>query len=684
MANRQGRRPGTPSVPASGGRTVTRPKMQRGVSQLLFNYLPGRTVDWEDGLAIVQLGVVRLGSAWEPQRMTAVLDEVASLLERWRSRGGTIDSRFPNPREAGRFTIGVPEAIEASFLETALVCARCSRLLFVKPSQLTTVGGRRCPSCSGSRLRQIPHVFVHGCGELVSVQEWLPGTKKNADGTVEPVNRPLRCQRCGPSGELYLPSRSERVKDMSVVCRKCNTQVIERFTARCHRCLKEISRSSAASSSPATATGKVDTLVTRIAMRMTRYSASDTYYPQTLTTLRLDRPAVSGTSDPDVDVLRRVIPSRRRPTQSESASEGLMALVKRLKDAETSGDKEKVAALSQMIASAALGTTPTQDSGLKEDDDWVISDREIERVVSESLAFKLNVNSRSATALAAESGGATAALIPDIERLYRRLGIRDLRWVEDLPVIAATYGYTRRSFEPTYQELGSAALPTQIRPFPSLDDRAARRLGQPETKGTVPILAREAEHEGVFLALDEERVVRWLQANGITLPADGFPRIVSILKSLEPVDRYYDDIWERSVRRYVFGLVHSLSHVAMRAASRFAGVERTSISEFIFLPLLGTVIFDNSSNFRLGGMESMVRHQLAAFLENLSGSALDCLYDPDCVDHKGACHGCIHSPEISCRVFNHGLSRAFLIGGHAPWSDVASEQQIIGYWQVEA
>jgi hypothetical protein len=679
MADRQGRS----SAPATVARPVARPRMQRGVSQLLFNYLPARTVDWEDGLAIVQLGSIRLATGWEPQRMTAVLEEVSSLLERWRSRGGTVDSRFPNPREAGRFTIGAPEAIEANYLETALVCGLCSRLAFLKASQLTTSAGRRCPACAASRLRQIPHVFVHGCGELVPVQEWLPGAKKNADGSVEPVNRPLRCPRCGPAGELYLPSRSERVKDMSVVCRKCNTQVVDRFTARCHRCLKEITRTKGETAPPASPGTKTDTLVTRIAMRMTRYSASDTYYPQTLTTLRLDRPAVSGTSDPEVDVLRRVIHSRRRPTQAEGASEGLMALVKRLKDAEASGDKEKIEALSQMIASAALGTKPAQDTGAKEGDEWAIPDRDIERVVSESLAFKQNVNSRSATALAAESGGATAALVPAIEQLCRRLGIRDLRWVEDLPVITATYGYTRRSFEPTYQELGSSALPTQVRPFPSLDDRAARRLGQPEAKGTVPILAREAEHEGVFLSLDEGRVLRWLAANGIPLPADPIPRIVAILRSLEPIDRYYDDIWDCSVRKYVFGLVHSLSHVAMRAASRFAGVERTSISEYIFLPLLGAVIFDNSSNFRLGGMESMVRHQLAAFLENLSGSALDCLYDPDCVDHKGACHGCIHSPEISCRVFNHGLSRAFLIGGHAPWSDVASQQQIIGYWQME-
>src|SRR5689334_3018636 len=179
------------SAARSQSRPIARPKMQRGVSQLLFNYLPGRTVDWEDGLAIVRLGAVRLGSAWEPQRMAAVLEEVTGLLDRWRSRGGTIDSRFPNPRETGRFTIGAPEAIDASFLETALVCARCSRLVFVKAHQLVSPAGRRCPACGAPRLRQIPHVFVHGCGELVAVQEWLPGTKKNPDGSVEAVNRPL-------------------------------------------------------------------------------------------------------------------------------------------------------------------------------------------------------------------------------------------------------------------------------------------------------------------------------------------------------------------------------------------------------------------------------------------------------------------------------------------------------------
>src|SRR4029453_15029158 len=99
-----------------------------------------------------------------------------------------------------------------------------------------------------------------------------------------------------------------------------------------------------------------------------------------------------------------------------------------------------------------------------------------------------------------------------------------------------------------------SALPTQVRPFPSIGDSAARRLGHPEAKGTVPILAREAEHEGVFISLDHQRVLRWLAANGISIGADDQPAIVRILHALEPVDRYYDNIWECPVRRYVFGL----------------------------------------------------------------------------------------------------------------------------------
>lgn len=267
-----------------------------------------------------------------------------------------------------------------------------------------------------------------------------------------------------------------------------------------------------------------------------------------------------------------------------------------------------------------------------------------------------------------------------IEKTLDALGVDELLYVEDLPVISATIGYTRRSFEPTYEELGAKRVQTQIRAFPSLQKEATQGLGKPELLGTVPVLAREGEHEGIFISLQPARVLLWLERNGIQLEGDSLPPVTRILNALEPVDKYYDTIWALPVRRLVFGLIHSLSHAAMRAVTRYAGLDRTSVSEYIFVPLLGCVVFDNSSTFRLGGIATLVRDHLAAFLNNLSSEATECLYDTECIDHRGACHGCIHSPEISCRVFNHGLSRSFLLGGHAPWADIAHDTRISGFW----
>lgn len=183
------------------------------------------------------------------------------------------------------------------------------------------------------------------------------------------------------------------------------------------------------------------------------------------------------------------------------------------------------------------------------------------------------------------------------------------------------------------------------------------------------------------MALDPDRVVAWVEQNGVTLQA-GDTAVERIVRSLEPIDKFYDRIWETPARRLVFGLLHSLSHVAMKAVSRFAGVERTSACEYVFLPLLGFVIFDGSGTFQLGGVDNLAREHLRDFVGAIEADEISCLYDPDCSDRAGACHGCIQSPEIACRVFNHGLSRAFLIGGHAPWRDSAAEDYVKGFWDA--
>jgi hypothetical protein len=118
------------------------PRMARGVTQLLFSYLPGKIVDWEDGVAIVHLRYVRLASFWTDRRADLVLKEVAEYCDAWRrprSDGGAgeVDSNFPDPRVGrARFTVGEPSAISATPLEGALICRTCSRLIFATARQL--------------------------------------------------------------------------------------------------------------------------------------------------------------------------------------------------------------------------------------------------------------------------------------------------------------------------------------------------------------------------------------------------------------------------------------------------------------------------------------------------------------------------------------------------------------------
>ena len=683
--------PASTSVPESSQEPLW---MQRSVSQLLYSYLPGKTVDWENGLAIVQLGSVRFSSAWEATRAQLVLKEINTYLLRWRNAGGIVYPSFPDPeKQADRFTIGEPASIGATFVETALHCLTCNRLVFLSKTQLVAAKRQgkspfRCPSCGKTTLRQFPQIFVHGCGEFVPLKQWMPTLKKEGE-TFSKTSFSLLCGRCGNQSVVEIPSRSERARDLKIRCQTCHTNTVERLNPRCHTCFTNPPPLPQTNGQTADENKEQEgTIVTRILMRITSYRASEAYYPHTLTLLRLDRPQYTGYQDEETQQLRQMLPASPGDPSEGPTVNALNTLTARLQGAKAKGDAQTIQELYKQIAEiATAGSLPRPSPASPAEPQPAFSlTPELQRGVQESLAFKTTVNTTSYTDLLRQDRqGATAGLLPEITEAHQRLGLRPLLLVDDLPVISATFGFTRRSFEPTYEE-NNVLLPTQLRPFYPLDKYGAKSIDRPSAVGTIPILAREGEHEGVFIGLDPERVIEWLAQNNLRLPQSNLSPIQQIMQRLEPIDRYYDTLWDATqpkfLLRLVFGLLHSLSHAAMRAVSRFAGLERTSISEYLFLPLLGTVIYANSSTFNMGCIETMLRSNLYEFLLELGEEAMSCLIDPDCLDHQGACAGCLHSPEISCRVFNHGLSRAFLIGGHVPWKDVSVAEQIKGYWQI--
>lgn len=647
-------------------------EMERSLPQLLYHYLPGRVVDWEDGLAVVQLGEPYLKEVWSLERSRLILDELKTVFRRWKDKGGRIDPDFPDlDRNPELLTVGEPRSIEARPFQALLMCRRCSRLVPVKYNAKES-NRYVCPSCKTATLRQFPFVFIHGCGELVPFQEWIPFSRKGEDGKLEQVKRPIRCQKCGPQAPLRVPSRTERLKDLRIVCTICG-EALQRVNARCPRCTMEVIREKKASVD----SKEGQTIVQRTAMRATRYSANEGYYPQNLSILRLDRPQIVAESSGQLSLLTRMIPPRQDASQAGADRNAILqALINQAKAAKREVD------FAEVISAFSSKTPIPLSSSLRQDPCKATLPEDIVKNINESIAFETTVSRQSVMEFLRKAGS-EETMLDRHSKTLKALGLKELKLVSDLPIVTATFGFTRRSYEPTYSEpeFGADQLATTLRAFPAITSYGARAAGREDIQGTIPILAREGEHEGIFFSLDPARVCRWLEANGMALTKPEEDFMETLLYGLEDVDRFYDHIWDLPLRRMIFGLIHTISHVLMRAISGLSGLEKTSVQEYIFLPLLGAVVFDSSSSFKLGRIEAAVRRDFDSLLRALSEDALTCLYDVDCIDSKGgACHGCIHSPEICCRFFNHGLSRAFLLGGHAPWAKGDLSERITGFW----
>jgi hypothetical protein len=642
-------------------------EMVRSVSQLLYSYLPQRTVTWEDGGGVVQLGTPRLLSAWPDSQASFVLSEVRDYLERWRLRGGLVDNHFPALANVERFTVGTPQSISATVLPTAFYCFNCFRFL---PRLRTGAHRFQCPECRRPTLRQVSYVFVHGCGELTPIRDTIPIESRQNAGAV--YRAPIRCVNCGDRAILRMDARSERLSALRVTCEVCNSAVISRPLARCPLCWPRLFDPAAENPGQ---------LAFRTAMRITRHSANNAYYPHSVSILRLDRPRAVQDS-PDLRWLQTLLPQEER-VHAAGVGHTLTDLVARLTAAEQRGDLTSASELRRQIevVAGAIAAPPPDLEGERERPRPPLR-QDLLQGVRESIALLSTVR-RTDTLTMRGRTGTHPDTTSELQNTMARLGIRTVEVVDDLPVIAAVFGYSRRSADPEHQEQGAVLpFPTTLRPFPTLDDDAARVLGRPQAAGTTPILAREAAHEGLAIYLQPEAVFHWLQVNGYEFQgATAQDKLSSMLGRLEEVDKYADTIWECPLRRLVFGLLHSVSHCAIRALSLTAGLEEASISEYLFVPLLATVVYSTASA-PLGGVRTTARDRLREYLETIQQEATRCLYDPDCLQRSGACHGCIHVPEIGCRVFNHGLSRAFLVGGHVPWAPTIDRSSIPGFWEL--
>ena len=180
----------------------------------------------------------------------------------------------------------------------------------------------------------------------------------------------------------------------------------------------------------------------------------------------------------------------------------------------------------------------------------------------------------------------------------------------------------------------------------------------------------ENRGEGVFLALDAERVKAWTMHPAVKQRALEFQGgVQSISKNPIPIERV-----EQIYLPYV--MLHSFSHLLLTAISLECGYAAASIRERIYVRdgAYGLLLYTGTPDAEgtLGGLVQVGR-RIARHLDTALELGRLCSNDPVCAQHKpnqlhegrsmhgAACHGCLLIAEPSCERRNELLDRSLVV-----------------------
>jgi len=182
--------------------------------------------------------------------------------------------------------------------------------------------------------------------------------------------------------------------------------------------------------------------------------------------------------------------------------------------------------------------------------------------------------------------------------------------------------------------------------------------------------AIENRGEGVFIALDANRVKEWTTWPAVKRRAREFHGgVQGTAKAAVPMDRV-----EQIFMPYI--MLHSLSHLLLTAISLECGYAAASIRERIYVRdgAYGLLLYTGTPDAEgtLGGLVQIGR-RIARHLDAALELGRLCSNDPVCAQHNpdhahegrivhgAACHGCVLIAEPSCERRNELLDRSLVV-----------------------
>ena len=261
-----------------------------------------------------------------------------------------------------------------------------------------------------------------------------------------------------------------------------------------------------------------------------------------------------------------------------------------------------------------------------------------------------------------------------IEKIRRR-GFLAMQACDRIPFLQCSYGFTREYID-SASAPNNSMQPVVLHGFPD---------ESPDKKN---VYATKLQTEGVLFEIDRIKILDWLRKNDIITDNDmpvepnddvevkaWFINNINI-ESIQPFSLLNEN--EDQVTYYTYRLIHTISHTLIKSAAEVCGLDKNSLSEYIFSNIPAVFIYcQNSQGFNMGALFSVFEMYLDKWIDNAYTASKECVFDPVCREGNGACTGCVYTNEISCQHFNHDLDRNLLIGHY----DKKTKKRFFGFWE---
>lgn len=272
----------------------------------------------------------------------------------------------------------------------------------------------------------------------------------------------------------------------------------------------------------------------------------------------------------------------------------------------------------------------------------------------------------------------------DIIKMNKRLGIVNMQVACNIEVISCTYGYTRKTADPIIAKKQNPRCRLKLNAYDKTREGNANL-----------VYGAKLETEGILFEISQRKIIEWLYENKI-ISEEQMPDLedeLSIKKWYaenvkgDKVSMFGEIEDSEMITRYVFALLHSMSHSFIKAAGEISGLAGNSLTEIIIVETASIFIYAQTTQaVPLGALSGMAENNYYQFLNSVYAETRNCVFDPICTDRDDtSCSACMIVPEISCNHFNNGLGRKYLYTIETPQKEEEKNKiknPLTGFWEM--